>query len=83
MNQRALFVLAIIPALLAGCGNVMQGAPTISTIEQEPAPDSHCSAVARQRAEDALANGYGFGIEDTVYRESYADCISWRERHSP
>jgi hypothetical protein len=45
------------------------------------APDgAHCRAVARERADDALANGYGFGIEESVYQETYDDCLTWRRR---
>ena len=38
--------------------------------------DSHCRAVAGQRADDARANGYGFEVENSVFAEAYQDCFA-------
>ena len=37
--------------------------------------DAHCQAVARQRANDARANGYSIEIADSVFSEAYQDCM--------
>lgn len=49
-----------------------------------PSPYSeHCKAVARQRASDARANGYSFGMADTIYDGTYKDCVAWDMQHGP
>jgi hypothetical protein len=47
-----------------------------------PSPyDEHCKAVAHQRAADARANGYSFGMADAVYDGTYKDCVVWDTQH--
>lgn len=73
-------------ALLCGCGSESQEPPLMSGPAAATGispDDAHCRAVARQRANDALANGYGFEIEDSVYLETYRDCAEWRARKPP
>ena len=75
-----LFLLAAAAGFLAGCGTEVQP-PNVTGVDATQAivpDDAHCSAVARERANDALANGYGFEIEESVFQESYADCVAWR-----
>ena len=75
-----LFLLAAAAGFLAGCGTEVQP-PNVTGVDatQTIVPDdAHCIAVARERANDALANGYGFQIEESVFQESYADCVAWR-----
>lgn len=43
--------------------------------------DSHCQAVARQRAADARANGYRLDMETTIYDGTYKDCVAWDSSH--
>lgn len=43
--------------------------------------DSHCQAVARQRAADARANGYSLDMEKTIYDGTYQDCMAWDTSH--
>jgi len=77
------FVLAAGAALLAGCGTEAEqptANPDIAT-QQGATPDSaHCSAIARERADDALMNGYGFRVAGSVSQEAYQDCMAWRSR---
>jgi hypothetical protein len=79
-------LLLVATALLGGCGSESQEPPAISgpaaALGISP-EDVHCRAVARQRATDALANGYGFEIEDSVYQETYRDCMDWRTHELP
>ena len=66
-----------------GCESDIQMPPELSgTVAEQPAtPDeAHCRAVAEERAADALANGYGFEVEQSVYQETYGDCMTWRAR---
>ena len=75
-----LFLLAATAGLL-GCGTEIDQSPTNggSPVQAEAVPDDvHCSAVARQRADDALTNGYSFQIEASVFQEAYQDCMAWR-----
>jgi hypothetical protein len=60
------------PAPIIDAGN----APT-NTI------DTHCQAVARQRASDARANGYSFEMESTVYDGTYKTCVAWDTQRAP
>jgi hypothetical protein len=60
--------------------------PEIHRASIAPAPpvplvNTHCQAVARQRAADARANGYSFEMEDAVYDGTYKDCVEWDSRH--
>jgi hypothetical protein len=77
-------ILAV--ALLNGCGSDARRPPPIpdTTGEQAAGPDdAHCRAVARGRADDARANGYGLTIEESVYRETYEECMAWLTRNKP
>jgi hypothetical protein len=77
-----LFLFAATAGFLVGCGTEVQP-PNVTGVDapQSIAPDdAHCSAVARERANDALANGYGLQIEESVFQESYDDCVAWRAR---
>jgi hypothetical protein len=81
--HRLFLLLAAVP-LLHACGSDRQEPLSRSeTIDASPlSPDQeHCRAVARERADDALANGYGLEVEDSMYRETYDECISWRIRN--
>jgi len=80
MIRLLLFVAAA--GFLAGCGTEVQP-PNVTGVgaTQVIAPeDAHCGAVARERANDALVNGYGLQIEESVFQESYSDCMAWRVR---
>jgi hypothetical protein len=77
------FLLAAAAGLLAGCGTDTHQPAANGEIPAQGAatPDGiHCSAVARERANDALTNGYGFQIEESVFQEAYQDCMAWRAR---
>ncbi|HEX4160620.1 MAG TPA: hypothetical protein VHY79_19290 [Rhizomicrobium sp.] len=81
MNRYGLFLLLVGAAILDGCGTAPPEAPRVGGgVETQPAlPDElHCRAVARARADDALANGYGFEIDARLYREAYDECMEWR-----
>lgn len=76
-----LLILTAAAGVLAGCGTEMDQSPTSggSAAPAGMSPvEAHCSAVARERADDALMNGYGFQIEESVFREAYEDCMAWR-----
>ena len=65
----------------AGCASDVQQFPTVPVQVASgaaTAEDTHCRAVARDRANDALANGYGFQIGESIFQESYRDCMTWR-----
>jgi len=47
------------------------------------AVDAHCQAVAHQRATDARANGYSFGMAQTIYDGTYKNCVAWDSQHGP
>lgn len=73
--------LAVTAGLLVGCATETDQPAAGVEIPADGAatPDgAHCSAVARARANDALANGYGFQIEESVFQEAYQDCMAWR-----
>lgn len=77
------FLLAAGAVFLVGCGAETEQPTIKATIPPEGAAasgDAHCSAVARERADDALMNGYGFRIEQSVFQEAYEDCVVWRSR---
>jgi|SRR5579871_3831099 len=44
-------------------------------------PDAHCTAVARQRADDAAESGMDRETQEIVRRGAYADCLSWANAH--
>jgi hypothetical protein len=44
-----------------------------------PHPD--CAEVAKERSEDAEANGYDPETVEAVYKGTYADCIAWAKKH--
>jgi hypothetical protein len=76
-----LFLLAATAGLLAGCATDVQQSSAIPGTPAEEAvspDDAHCRSVARQRANDALVNGYGLQIQQSVFREAYQDCMTWR-----
>jgi outer membrane lipopolysaccharide assembly protein LptE/RlpB len=76
-----LFLLAATAGLLAGCATHVQQSTVIPGPPAEEAvspDDAHCQSVARQRASDALVNGYGLQIQESVFREAYRDCMTWR-----
>jgi hypothetical protein len=52
------------------------------TRQQTPAAaaNSHCAAVAGQRAEDARANRLTGDEVAAIYRGTYADCVAWDAR---
>jgi len=82
-NMIRFSVLAAAAALLAGCGAETEQPmvnPQIPAQEAATSDAAHCSAVALERANDALMNGYGFGIEESVFQEAYQDCMAWRSR---
>jgi hypothetical protein len=76
-----LFLLAATAGFLAGCGTDV---PQFSAISRMPAKesvspdDAHCRSVGRQRANDALMNGFGLQIQESVFHEAYEDCMAWR-----
>jgi hypothetical protein len=79
-----LLLLAMAMPLLGGCSGHLLASPPPVTTEGAPAPEElNCSAIARQRADDAIANGYDFDIEESVYRGTRDDCMSWRKRDGP
>jgi|SRR5580704_14954218 len=82
-TRMIVFVAAL--NLLAGCGTdagsmrASNQLPAVSgdIVEHQPPPgDTHCRAVARQRADDARMNGYSFQIENSVRAEAYQDCVA-------
>ena len=72
-------------AFLAACGsapvswltsNAESGSEQGANDAREGLPkDEHCTVIARQRADDARANGYDLKIENSVFAEAYRDCI--------
>jgi hypothetical protein len=85
MTRYGLLFLAMSTILLNGCGSAPPEPPPAAerAEAQPPQPDEmHCRAVARERADDTLANGYGFNIEESVYQETYSECMAWRTRDS-
>ena len=55
--------------------------PASATPPPIPLINTHCQAVAHQRAADARANGYSFEMEDLIYDGTYKDCVQWDSRH--
>ena len=83
MTRYGLLVL-VAAVLLDGCGgDLSKSAPVAATVQVPFSDDEHCRAVARERADDALANGYDFNIEERVYQETSDDCRAWRTRDKP
>lgn len=86
MTRYGLLLLAICTAFLEECENTPpQPALTPDTVDmQSLQPDEiHCRTIASERAYDALANGYGFSVEDRVHQKTYDDCMAWRTRNKP
>lgn len=44
-------------------------------------PDARCEAVAKQRADDAGANGLDRETQEIVRRGAYVDCLAWYREH--
>lgn len=82
MGQYGLLLLFIAIAFLGGCASDRLNRAAATAVDAQSLPPGalHCLAVARERADDALANGYAFDIEESVYRETYGDCVAWRAR---
>jgi hypothetical protein len=79
MGRCGLFLVTIGIALLEGCGSGPSGPATAAaTIDPRLLPPGEflCQSVARERADDAVANGYSFNIEGAVYQETYDDCMA-------
>jgi hypothetical protein len=55
--------------------------PASATAAAIPLVNTHCQAVAHQRAADARANGYSFEMTDLIYDGTYKDCAQWDNRH--
>ena len=84
--------------LLSGCADYdfagMLDSPTQSDLELpaqaavHPNPaapsgiDAHCRAVARQRTEDAAANGANEEFQRDIRNGTYADCVEWATKHA-
>jgi hypothetical protein len=76
-----LLLLAMATPLLGGCsGHLLASSSPVTTEDAPASGELYCSAIARQRADDAIANGYDFDIEEGIYRETRDDCMSWRGR---
>jgi hypothetical protein len=74
-------LLAAAAGFLSACAADIPQTPVIlgRSADEAVAPDdAHCQAVARERADDALANGYGLQIEQGILQETYQDCMAWR-----
>jgi hypothetical protein len=83
MNRHGFLILGMSAVLLHGCASAPSGPlPAEGAAEIQPlsADDGHCRAGARERADDARANGYGLDIEESVYRETYDGCAEWQAR---
>jgi hypothetical protein len=52
-----------------------------SSIPAQQAAQTHCLAVAKQRAEDAAANGLDGPTQKVVRDGSYTDCMNWQAAH--
>ena len=74
-----LIILATALNFLAGC-ETGTDIPAVSeqAVEHPELGDVHCRAVARQRADDAWANGYGLQIQNSVFAEAYRGCVAQR-----
>lgn len=85
MTRIGLFILALSLTLADGCSSDLTQPPIAAAANTQTVQtdEIHCGAVARERADDALANGYGFDIEASVYQETYDDCLAWRRRDKP
>jgi hypothetical protein len=56
--------------------------PPAPPITPSPAaPDAHCKAVARQRADDAAASGLDRETQEIVRHGTYANCLAWDAAH--
>lgn len=42
---------------------------------------THCKGVARQRADDALANGFDRTTMDAIYEGALQQCLEWSSAH--
>jgi hypothetical protein len=47
----------------------------------QPAAQTHCLAVAKQRAEDTAANGLDRNTQKVVHDGTYANCMTWQAAH--
>jgi hypothetical protein len=48
---------------------------------QTAAPNTHCLLVAKQRADDAAANGLDSATQQVVRDGTYANCMAWQAAH--
>jgi hypothetical protein len=46
-----------------------------------PAQAAHCLSVAKQRADDAAANGLDSATQQVVRDGTYANCMQWQAAH--
>jgi hypothetical protein len=65
--MRCLVFVVLLPAL-AGCASQMMSPPP------RPLASEKCAQIARQRAEDAAANGYDAAYQKIIFDGDYDAC---------
>jgi hypothetical protein len=53
----------------------------VQLVSAQPAAETHCLAVAKQRADDAAANGLDRDTQKIVRDGTYAKCMAWQTAH--
>jgi hypothetical protein len=73
----------LLGAWLAGCGAFPPAPPPeLPKPQAAEAPDG-CKAVAEERAQDAVWNGFDETMGHRIYRATYQDCVTTRVRYRP
>jgi len=88
------FILVIAAALpLAACGSVNgwiggagdpvypPGGPVVARTAPAASPfAAKCTETAQARSSDAAGQGFGDTVVQSVYQETYANCMEWSAR---
>lgn len=45
-------------------------------------PNAHCTALAKQRAQDAAYEGEDPDTQESVHERTYAECVAWDLKHA-
>lgn len=84
-RRRCVLVVAVSGFMLGGCALVRPLLSYDEPARSVPAPaltafaDPYCREAARQRADDAAANGYDQSVQAATAREAYRTCLALKQ----
>ena len=51
-------------------------------LQAAASPSAHCTALGKQRAQDAAFQGEDPDTQEAVYNRTYSDCVAWDLKHA-